>query len=134
MHAAIPCCGMMNAVNKHVLMKQSFVLLFLLLGLCNSAVGQILPFRTYSIEHGLSESVVNDLVQDQNGYLWIATSYGLNRFDGIDFTNYYTDDGLRDNRIMALYEDHNNRLWIGTESGDNVVHTEGMHTPQVRTP
>src|SRR5699024_1953563 len=101
MHAAIPCCCMMNAVNKHVLMKQSFVLLFLLLGLCNSAVGQILPFRTYSIEHGLSESVVNDLVQDQNGYLWIATSYGLNRVDGIDFNNYYNDDRMREHSITT---------------------------------
>ncbi|MDZ7773566.1 MAG: two-component regulator propeller domain-containing protein [Balneolaceae bacterium] len=49
------------------------------------AAGQQLPFRSYSIERGLSESVVNRMMQDSEGYIWVATSYGLNRFDGRDF-------------------------------------------------
>lgn len=89
---------------------------------------QMLPFQTYSIEKGLSESVVNDLVQDSEGYLWIGTSYGLNRFDGIQFKNYYTEDGLLDNRISALYKDHDNQLWIGTAAGVNVMQDDSVIT------
>lgn len=89
----------------------------------------MLPFRTYSIEHGLSESVVNDLLQDSEGYLWIASSYGLNSFDGIQFKNYYTEDGLLDNRITALYEDKSNQLWIGTANGVNVLKSDSIHSP-----
>lgn len=109
-------------------MKRYPVILLLLLGLCNLAEAQILPFRTYSIENGLSESVVNDLVQDHEGFLWVGTSYGLNRFDGIRFKNYYMEDGLLDNKISALYEDTENELWVGTESGVNVIKSDSIHT------
>ena len=102
-------------------MKRLSAILIFLLGLCSASVAQVLPFRTYSIEKGLSESVVHDLVQDEQGYLWIGTSYGLNRFDGIGFKNYYTEDGLQDNKIHALYEDHQNQVWAGTAGGVNVI-------------
>lgn len=115
-------------------MKQFSAIFFLLVLLCSFAQAQVLPFRTYSIEHGLSESVVNDLIQDSEGYLWVATSYGLNRFDGISFKNYYTEEGLLDNRVTALYEDHNNQLWIGTESGVNVLRSDSIHTPRALRP
>lgn len=82
---------------------------------------QVFPFRSYSIEQGLSESVVNDMMQDKNGYIWVATGYGLNRFDGIKFTNYYHADGLRDNKIFSLLQDHRGRIWVGTRSGINMM-------------
>lgn len=44
--------------------------------------------RFYTMENGLSSSLVNELLQDSRGFVWIATEYGLNRFDGIRFTNY----------------------------------------------
>lgn len=109
-------------------MKRLFVILFLILGVSSILQAQILPFRTYSIERGLSEAVVNDIVQDSNGYLWVGTSYGLNRFDGLKFENYYSEDGLLDNKIFSLYEDNNNRLWIGTGSGINVMEGDSIHT------
>lgn len=115
-------------------MKSFLCLLFLCVSLYDFATAQVLPFRTYSIENGLSESMVNDMVQDSDGYLWIATSYGLNRFDGISFKNYYAEDGLLDNKISALYEDHNNRLWVGTEGGVNVIKSDSIYTfPELRS-
>ncbi len=93
-----------------------------------------MPFRTYSIERGLSEAVVNDLVQDHEGYLWIGTSYGLNRFDGINFENYYSEDGLLNNKIHSLYEDNENQLWIGTEAGVNVMRADSIYTLPVLNP
>lgn len=105
-----------------------------MLALCSAARGQTLPFRTYSIEKGLSEAVVNDLIQAEDGYLWIGTSYGLNRFDGIRFENYYSEDGLLNNKIYSLYEDHKNQLWIGTGAGVNVMREDSIYTLPVLKP
>jgi ligand-binding sensor domain-containing protein len=48
--------------------------------------------KFYSTDHGLSSSLINHLLQDDRGYVWIATEYGLNRFDGIQFTTYYHNE------------------------------------------
>lgn len=109
-------------------MRRLFVILFLVLGISTMLQAQILPFRTYSIERGLSESVVNDMMQDSDGYLWIGTSYGLNRFDGINFRNYYSENGLLNNKVYSLYEDTSNQLWIGTGGGVNVIKKDSIHT------
>lgn len=115
-------------------MKRLLVILFLVAGVSSSLQGQILPFRTYSIEKGLSEAVVNDMIQDHEGYLWIGTSYGLNRFDGINFKNYYSEDGLLNNKIHSLYEDDENQLWIGTDSGVNMMRGDSIRTLPVLEP
>ncbi|MBK7939879.1 MAG: hypothetical protein IPJ82_23590 [Lewinellaceae bacterium] len=44
--------------------------------------------ENYSIEQGLSNRNVNYFAGDKQGFLWIATFDGLNRFDGYDFLNY----------------------------------------------
>jgi ligand-binding sensor domain-containing protein len=72
--------------------------------------------------------VVNDLIQDDEGYLWVATSYGLNSFDGINFKNYYTEDGLLNNKIYSVYEDRDSKLWIGTGAGVNVMREDSIST------
>lgn len=115
-------------------MKRSFAILLFLFGFGISLQAQVLPFRTYSIEGGLSEAVVNDLVQDEDGYLWVGTSYGLNRFDGINFENYYSKDGLLNNKIYSLYEDDEGQLWIGTGGGVNVMKADSIYTRSVLKP
>ncbi|NRA72469.1 MAG: EAL domain-containing protein [Gammaproteobacteria bacterium] len=56
--------------------------------------------NNYSVEDGLSQSVVNQIIQDKYGYIWVATDYGLNRFDGYDFeqisglNNSFSSDGI----------------------------------------
>lgn len=44
--------------------------------------------KHFGVEDGLSNNYVVDITQDINGYLWIATEAGLNRFNGTDFTIY----------------------------------------------
>ncbi|WP_445666191.1 ligand-binding sensor domain-containing protein [Fodinibius sp. AD559] len=109
-------------------MKKGISVLLLLLSMTTIVEAQTYPFRTYSIENGLSESVVNTITQDEDGYLWIGTGYGLNRFDGIGFKNYYVEDGLLNNSIQSLYADGENELWIGTEGGVNVMRKDSIHT------
>ena len=52
--------------------------------------------RLYGIEN-LSSSLITSICQDSCGYIWIGTDYGLNRFDGVYFTQYHSDgvEGLK---------------------------------------
>ena len=69
----------------------------------------------------LSSNNITCFCQDSSGYIWIGTQYGLNRFDGYNFTVYLSDNNktntLTDNNITCLYTDPENRLWIGTRKG-----------------
>ncbi len=85
---------------------------------------QTFPFLTYSIEQGLSESVAYDLLEDRSGQLWVATGFGLNRFDGFGFTTFYTADGLTENKIHSLFEDDQGRIWIGLDRGVNLLEAD----------
>lgn len=70
----------------------------------------------YSIEQGLSDRNVNHFTKDQQGFIWIATFNGLNRFDGYDFLNY--DSRPRNkhkidfNKVHAVLPDRAGRLLI----------------------
>lgn len=74
----------------------------------------------YTIEHlsigkGLSNNYVKDIIQDKQGFIWVATESGLNRFDGSGFTTYTTyDSSLSGNALNTLLYDKNcDRIWIG---------------------
>ncbi len=76
-------------------------------------------FRRFSKADGLSQNQVHALAVDASGFLWIATSDGLNRFDGYEFIQYRNDPddpgSLRNNYCYALvYDPARNCLWIGT--------------------
>jgi len=71
------------------------------------------------IVKGLSQNWIYDIMQDREGYLWFATWYGLNKYDGYTFTTYTTSDGLSNNRINVVFEDENQEFWVGTENGLN---------------
>lgn len=76
-----------------------------------------LPFRMYSVTDGLNQKTPLALAQDHDGFIWVATFGGLNRFDGHDFSSYTTRQGLRQNLIQALTVDSQNRLWAGDTAG-----------------
>lgn len=118
-------------------MNKSLVYISALVFFCvsfQSLQAQTIPFRSFSIEQGLSESVAHDLIQDQSGYIWVATGYGLNRFDGIRFQPYYEEQGLADNQVNAVFEDRSNRLWVGTDSGISILENDTLITPAYLEP
>jgi ligand-binding sensor domain-containing protein/signal transduction histidine kinase len=82
---------------------------------------QDLKFKHYSIEQGLSQVGANDIIQDQEGYIWVATQEGLNRFDGYSFKifkNNPADSGTISNGfVQCLYRDKQDHLWAGTLGG-----------------
>ena len=72
-------------------------------------------------EDGLPQNKIQALTQTRDGFLWIGTSGGLVRFDGIRFTVFDRSNApaLRDDSITTLRPAHDGSLWIGTEGGGN---------------
>lgn len=77
--------------------------------------------RFYSTESGLSSSLINQLFQDSRGFIWSATEYGLNRFDGLRFSCYRHVAGdtlsIKNNYVRALFEDSRKNLFVGCMDG-----------------
>ncbi len=97
--------------------------------LVSSANAQTYTFRTYSIQDGLSQSVVHAMIQDSKGYIWVGSGYGLDKFDGATFHSYYTEQGLIHNRIYSLWESPKKRIWIGTEKGISIYDGQKFTNP-----
>jgi ligand-binding sensor domain-containing protein/signal transduction histidine kinase len=78
-------------------------------------------FQQISLEEGLSQSVINVILQDRRGFLWFGTQDGLNRYDGYNFKIYKPnpeDPGsLSDGWVESLFEDKDGYIWIGTYQG-----------------
>lgn len=80
--------------------------------------GQQIKFDRISVEHGLSQSSISSIYQDNKGFLWFGTEDGLNKFDGYEFTVYRHDpedlSSLSDNSVLSIFEDAEGILWVGT--------------------
>ena len=104
-------------------MKKLSGILFLFFILTINGFSLQYVFSNYSINNGLSQSVVNCLFQDSKGFIWIGTQNGLNRFNGetFDVFSYSPSDSnsISDNWIYAIAEDSSGDLWIGTKGGLN---------------
>ncbi len=87
--------------------------------------GQRLKFEHYNDGNGLSHNSVRHIVQDKNGFLWLGTFSGLNRFDSYQFksyTNSSPEKSINNNDITALeLDESSNKLWIGTRNGLTVL-------------
>jgi signal transduction histidine kinase/ligand-binding sensor domain-containing protein/DNA-binding response OmpR family regulator len=83
--------------------------------------GQGIKFEHISVEQGLSNAEVHDILQDDQGFMWFATKEGLNKYDGYKFTTYLHDPtdstSLGSNNLTSLYEDPSGNLWISTIKG-----------------
>lgn len=84
----------------------------------------------WGMESGLPQSSVNDIIQTQDGYIWLATFGGLVRFDGVSFTTFNRSNtpGMRSDRILHMYEDSSGIIWLSTEDGF-LKFDQGVVTP-----
>ena len=80
--------------------------------------GSNLRFRHIGLENGLAQSSVQAVAQDAQGYIWLGTQDGLQRYDGYDFVTYRHDPdnaaSLADDSIDALAVGADGSLWVGT--------------------
>jgi ligand-binding sensor domain-containing protein len=76
-------------------------------------------YDTWTTKEGFPHNWIDDIVQTKDGYLWIGTSIGLVRFDGIKFTVFDKSNTkeLQSKRITKLCAGTDGSLWIGTLGG-----------------
>jgi signal transduction histidine kinase/ligand-binding sensor domain-containing protein len=100
-----------------------------------TARAQQFHFEVFKPENGLPASGVYAIDQDDNGYIWIATSEGLARYDGAHFLTFDVSSGLREQRIYSMARARDGSIWLGTEQGasrydgyfvENFTHEDGL--------
>lgn len=79
-------------------------------------------FSYYQIKDGLSDEFVSSAYQDSQGYIWVCTTNGLDRFDGTNFIHYNSSSPnhalkIRNNSIIQVVEDHFSQLWCISDAG-----------------
>jgi ligand-binding sensor domain-containing protein len=76
-------------------------------------------FTRLSTDEGLSQTRVTQIVQDDQGFMWFGSQYGLNRYDGYKFKVFKHEPGRENSLsgvfIYSLFKDRSGSLWIGCE-------------------
>ncbi len=105
-------------MNKSLLYFFAILGLFLLNG--HSGRAQKVTFQEVASPIGNFSNLIGGIAQDKNGYMWIATSGGLYRYDGYRFKLFSHDpanpNSLGENRLETVYADRKGIIWIATWS------------------
>ncbi|WP_444996077.1 EAL domain-containing protein [Aliikangiella sp. IMCC44359] len=71
-------------------------------------------------DQGLNQSEIIGLMQDHDGYLWINSRQGINRYDGYRVTTIPSPDNiLTNNYIELVFEDSYGLIWLGVAPQNN---------------
>jgi len=113
-----------DMINKQSFRVKIITILFLLLSLPLYALDPAKSINQYGhntwLRHdGLPANAVNRVLQSHDGYLWLGTSAGLFRFDGVSFSKVNIDIGTTNGYeiISSLIETSDGSLWVGTGFG-----------------
>ena len=81
--------------------------------------GRDIRFARLSTADGMSQTKVNQIVQDDQGFMWFGTQYGVNRYDGYTFKLFVHDprnsNSLSGVYVNALFKDRDGALWVGCD-------------------
>ena len=114
------------AGRRRRLIALSIVLAYVLLAWCSTvfALDPSLDINQYShhawtVRDGFFKGVVGSIAQTPDGYIWLGTTFGLVRFDGVKSVNWQPpqDQHLPSNGVMSLLAARDGTLWIGTVNG-----------------
>ncbi|MFY8274151.1 diguanylate cyclase domain-containing protein [Pseudoalteromonas sp. SSDWG2] len=85
--------------------------------------------KQWNTRNGLPSQSLKSVTQDNQGYIWVGTQFGLSRFDGEHFTNFNEQNSnfLNSNAINKLLIDNEGLLWIGTKKGVSVLDPRSMN-------
>lgn len=92
---------------------RAFILVFFLF-ILNSVWAQTFDYTNLSIDDGLPSDEVYDILQDDKGLIWIATSAGVCRYDGYTFTILKPFPDYNDCSVLKLFQDAGNTIWFTT--------------------
>ncbi len=106
------------------------------------ATQPVFDFKAIGAEQGLGNSYVLKVIQDRQGFIWVATQNGLYRYDGYQFKAFLHDPedptSLAGNYIQHLFEDSDGTLWVGIWHGgfaqyhpQTQTFTRYLHDPKV---
>lgn len=102
------------------MIRKILLTLFLLLSMTSSVVAQVLVVRPFPFTRQLFTNEVYNVYQDRDGYVWLGTTAGLERWDGYRLRPFRSTvehpDLLADNHIRNL-DDTPDLLWIATDQG-----------------
>ena len=80
--------------------------------------GQIPGLTQFTTNNNLPSNTIYDIVQDEDGFMWFATDYGVSKFDGLTFKNFTVNDGLPGNEVLLFSKDSQHRIWMSFFNGE----------------
>lgn len=106
-------------------MKSILVILFLIESVCSLQAGDsYYYFKQISINEGLPSSVTA-IYDDEDGFLWIGTIYGIYRFDGEKLSKFPFSDSLQISPyIHDVLSDNQGHIWVFTNQGVSLYNSE----------
>src|ERR1700754_1801397 len=69
-------------------------------------------YKAFTVNDGLPSNNIYRCIEDNKGFLWVATDAGIARFDGKHFQVFTTRDGLPDNEVLAVVKENDGRIWV----------------------
>jgi len=103
------------------MMTRKHLLFYIFLVFSLSISGQVKKslFKNYSVQNGLNDEKIHTIHQDQNGFIWLGTDYGVVNFDAYSFKRLDLYDSisytLNKSLIRTIKEDNDGNIWIGSE-------------------
>jgi ligand-binding sensor domain-containing protein len=106
--------------NRSSIRVIALIILLLLVFVDPIAAQETFSSRRITVNEGLPQGFVSGIVQDDDGFIWLATRDGLARYDGYKMKIFRSNDDrastISSNVIGGLFRDRKNRIWIIHES------------------
>lgn len=121
----------------YLILRYFLLLFFILLYSFTSAQYHSSDFTLYSIENGLSSNLLTSIVQDEQGYLWIGSANGLNRFDGNQFVQYHPGkekNSIPDENVRLLKWLEPGKMAVATNTGLQIIDTRNRQSRNLFIP
>lgn len=100
---------------------RNIIILLILIITFGRTIAQQPYFDHFTIESGIANNQIFNIIQDDLGYMWFGTLNGLNRYNGIEFDTYMpsgkTKGYLKGNIILDLNKGRDGNIWVVTQNG-----------------
>lgn len=87
----------------------------LVMVLIDRVYAQNLPYQHYSVADKLPSNICYRIIQDDKGFIWVATEKGISIFDGVVFKSLQTKNKLLNLDIWGLFKDRGHRIWLNSK-------------------
>lgn len=111
------CLSLRKQSNKQMKKKSIFSILIIVYSIISYA-NPIRNFHILDVKSGISDNYIQGILCDSYGFMWFATTNGLNRYDGYHFKQYTTKQlGQYNNSVKGIKQDASGKIWIEAHFG-----------------